>query len=241
MRDAADRRSACSHAMRNSLRSARDRLLPALPAARGVAREGRRREESGVLGGRLLGPSCPRLRRPEAKVVTSVSHLRPWREQDGQGLHRRPLGRLPLRRAAPRGLRGGAGLTHHRRRRAPLGTLDLRRLRCAPRRTNQRLLSATTASRTPCASSSCSRPRWSSAWAPSPGTPPSASMAYGPAQVRPWRRGDGGRRDPPRLLPSFQQNTFTGVLKPEMLDAVLMRARELDRVSVARRPGISGI
>jgi uracil-DNA glycosylase family 4 len=41
--------------------------VPVLPAARRLAREGRPREEGRLLGRVLLGPSRPRLRRPDSK------------------------------------------------------------------------------------------------------------------------------------------------------------------------------
>jgi hypothetical protein len=107
---------------------ARGRLVPALPAARRLAQEGRPREEGRLLGRVLLGPPRPRLRRPGSKGRHPRPRpRRPRRQPDRSPLHRRPLGRLSLRRAPPHGFREPARLAPPRRRPPALWRLDLRR------------------------------------------------------------------------------------------------------------------
>ena len=82
-----------------------DRRLPPLPAPGRVARAGRAREARGVPRLEVLGPADPGLRRPRrarARARSRAGGAR--REPDRARVHRRPLGRLPVRRAAPHGL-----------------------------------------------------------------------------------------------------------------------------------------
>ena len=107
---------------------ARDPRLPALPAAGGVARAGGAREARRVPRRDLLGPPDRRLRRPGRARAAARPRARGARRQPhGPRVHRRPLGRLPLRRAAPDRLRQPADVApraatasrsrtaHHRR------------------------------------------------------------------------------------------------------------------------------
>ena len=76
--------------------------LPRLPAARGLARGGRRGQARGVRRPGVLGPADPGLRRPgRDRAAARPRPRRARRQPDRARVHRRPLGRLPLRRAAP--------------------------------------------------------------------------------------------------------------------------------------------
>ena len=82
----------------------------ALPAPRRLARAGR--AEARRLRRRgLLGPPGPGLRRPRrSRAAARPRARRPRRQPHRPRVHRRPLGRLPVRRAAPHRLRQPADL-----------------------------------------------------------------------------------------------------------------------------------
>ena len=107
----------------------RDRRLPPLPAPGRVARAGRAREAGRVPRLGLLGPPGAGLRRSgRARAAARAGARRPRREPHRPHVHRRPVGRLPVRRAARHRVRqpadGGvarrraraARLLHHRGR-----------------------------------------------------------------------------------------------------------------------------
>ena len=82
-----------------------DRRLPALPAARRVARAGRPREGRPVPRRDVLGPAGARVRRSGgADPAGRAGAGGPRRQPDRAGLHRRRVGRLPVR---PRCTRAG--------------------------------------------------------------------------------------------------------------------------------------
>ena len=83
-----------------------DQLLPALPAAGRVARGARRRPAEALPGRGVLGAAAERLRRPRgAAGDRRPGACRPRRQPHRADVHRRPLGRLALRGAAPGGAR----------------------------------------------------------------------------------------------------------------------------------------
>ena len=95
-----------------------DRRLPGLPAARRLAGAGGAREAGGVPRRGVLGPPGARLRRPGRRDRPGrPGPGGPRRQPDRADVHRRPLGRLALRRAAP-GRPGEPAHEHAARRRA---------------------------------------------------------------------------------------------------------------------------
>ena len=85
----------------------RDRRLPALPAAGRVARAGRAREARGVRRTRTTGAGRSRASatRRARVLVLGLAPAAHGAQPHRPRLHRRPLGRLPVRRAAPHRLR----------------------------------------------------------------------------------------------------------------------------------------
>ena len=149
--------------------------LRGLPAAGHLARAGGPREAGGVRRGELLGPPDRRLGRPGADDPGRRPRAgRPRRQPHRPGLHRRPVGRLAVRLAAP-GRPGQPADLGPRRRRAAADRAPAWWRRCGARRrrTSRRPRSATPARRGSSARCGCCCPgcgRWSAS-AASAGTP----------------------------------------------------------------------
>ena len=95
----------------------RHRRLPAEPAARRLARGVGRRPAGPVRRPALLGTAVARVRRPGGPPADRRPRAgRPRRQPDRAHLHRRSVGRLPVRGAAPDGLREPADVGRGRRR-----------------------------------------------------------------------------------------------------------------------------
>ena len=106
----------------------RDHRVPRVPAAGRVARARGAGEARVVPRLGLLGPPDPGLRRPgRAGADPRPGARRARGEPHRPRLHRRPLGRLPVRRAAPQRLREPADLRAPRRRARAARLLDHRR------------------------------------------------------------------------------------------------------------------
>ena len=124
---------------------ARDRRLPALPAAGRVARGGRARQAGVVRRSGLLGQAGARLRRPgRERRRARAGAGRARRQPDRAGVHRRPLRRLAVRGAVAGGLREPAGVGRDRRWPAADATAGSRLPSAARHRPTSRLRSSAT-------------------------------------------------------------------------------------------------
>ena len=215
----------------------RDRVLPPLSAARRVAGGVGRRPAAAVRGRELLGEAAARLRRPgraHARRRAGAGGAR--RQSHGPRLHRRPLGRLALRRASPRG---------YANRRSPSAAGDGLRLegacvsavnRCPPPANKPTPAERDNCLPIPGPRAGAARPgaRRSSRSAGTRGTGRCARSASSATRCRAPSRAS---RTAPRsrsaayaLLGCFhpsQQNTFTGRLTEGMMEEVFERAGEL--------------
>ena len=210
----------------------------ALPAPRRVARAGRARAARGVRRRGVLGPRrSPASATRRARVLDARPRARGARRQPHRPrVHRRPLGRLAVRLAAPRRARQPADVDAPRRRARAARRLDRRggALRAAGEPPDAGR-SATPACRGPVARARAAarRPARSSASAASRGTPRcGCAPRAGLPNPRPRPRfGHDVLFDPGDRLPLLgcfhpcQQNTFTGRLTEPMMDAVFARAR----------------
>ena len=157
------------------------------------------------------GRPIPRLRRSRgARARARPRARRPRRQPHRAGVHRRPLGRLPVRRAAPGGLRQPADVGPRRRRAAADATASSPPRCAARRRPTSRCRRSASAARTGWSSSwSCCRALrvvvclGAFAWEAALRTPAliGAAGAAPAARVRPRRRVGGRRPHAARLLP----------------------------------------
>ena len=229
--------------------------MPALPAARRLARARRPREGRAVPGRDVLGPAGARVRRPgRADPHRRAGAGGARRQPDRSGLHRRRLRATSCgRRSIAPGWRTGRS---SRRADDGLTLTDVyiaAAVRCAPPANKPTILERDTCAPflareiglldVACGSSSrsgrsagtrrCGRWRRSGTGRRRP-----------QAAVRPWGRGArSGRTRSSARTTRRQQNTFTGRLTPAMFDAV-DRARQdarpagvLTAESAGRRPG----
>ena len=233
---AAARRTSAAAAARDPAR--RDRRLPRVPAARGVARGGRADEAPRRFATRSTGPGrCPGFGDPEARVLVARARAgRARRQPHRPGLHRRPVRRLPLRRAPPGRVREPADV-----RRGAATASSLRdayvaaAVRCAPPgnrpTTDERdrclpfLVREIDAARRP--------PRHRRARRVRAGTPRSGRSRTSARRPRPRPRfghGAEARVGGLRLSAATTRASRTrspAALTPAMIDAVLARAAEL--------------
>jgi uracil-DNA glycosylase len=213
--------------------------LPPVPAPRRVARGGGARQAGVVRARGVLGAAGPGVRRPGragGRVRPRAGRAR--RQPDGPGVHRRPLRRLPLRLAAPVGY---ANQPISVSRDDGLRLSDCwvtAAVRCAPPANKP-----TPAERDRCIGtwmvpelSLLPRARvlvCLGAFAWDAALRVRAALPGGDPVPRPRPRFAHGAELPGApwtLLGCFhpsQQNTFTGVLTPPMMDAVFERARVL--------------
>ena len=187
------------------------------------------------------GRPVPGFGDPEARVlIVGLAPAAHGGNRTGPGLHRRPVGRLPVRRAAPhrasptsrlgqrrrrpgaarrlrrgRGALRAAGEQADARRARPVPAVPRARARAARTGAGDRRARGVRATRRPCA-----RAR-------------DAAGRRCRRRVRSSRHGvevDADRVDVVGCFHPSQQNTFTGKLTEPMLDAVFARARALSSV-----------
>ena len=217
----------------------RDRRVSRVSAPRRLARAGRAEKRASFRDEEYWGRPVPGFGDPRARVARRRARARGARRQPHRsGLHRRPVGRLPLRVAAPDRVREPADVGHASTTACVLHDAYIAAaVRCAPPANKP-----TPAERDECRP--VPRPR---ARAPAPaarrrrarcvrlrggvgglaarGPPsdPGRRPAFAHGLEVPLRRAS---RSSGSFHPS-QQNTFTGKLTPPMLDAVFTRAKEL--------------
>ena len=210
-----------------------------LPSPGGVAGAGRpRRSGAAFRDEDYWGRPVPGLRRSRRArvVIVGLAPAAHGANRTGPGVHRRPVRRLPLRRAAPRRLRQPADERAPRRRaRACTGAWITAPVRCAPPANKPTPDERDTLPAVPRARAGrCSDAAGVRARSASSATTACAALL---GRAAPAARSATASRstlaDGRTLVGSYhvsQQNTFTGKLTEPMLDAVLARARALARL-----------